>query len=353
MDKLRFLWLIPALLLLLCVQSYVCEGNSQDISSSEVLVEEKITGVNFTGPSKVLTENPFGSYEEVGAEWTSVIPYGFSHVGNPKVNYNIEWQWWGERKAGVVQLIAYAKEKGLKVMLKPQVWVINQGWPGEYTFNGSKTKWREWGESYEEYIMSMAHIADSMDVELFCIATEYKMAVKEYPSYWPKLIEKVRAIYDGELTYAANWDSYEAVKFWDKLDYIGVDAYFPLDDAKTPSVETLEKAWRRPASSIYTCHKKYKKPVLFTEYGYMSADYSTWKHWEINEDGLNTIPNMQVQVNGYEALYRTFWDKPWFAGGFLWKWHHYHDKAGGETHKSFTPQNKPVTKTIKAWYTKP
>ena len=30
------------------------------------------------------------------------------------------------------------------------------------------------------------------------------------------------------------------VTFWDELDFIGIDAYFPLSDKKSPTIEDLE-----------------------------------------------------------------------------------------------------------------
>ena len=35
------------------------------------------------------------------------------------------------------------------------------------------------------------------------------------PKYWYHLIEKIKAIYSGQLTYAENWDSYQTVPFFD------------------------------------------------------------------------------------------------------------------------------------------
>jgi hypothetical protein len=57
------------------------------------------------------------------------------------------------------------------------------------------------------------------------------------PEYWSQLIKKIKKIYSGN--YAANWDDFDKVPFWNELDYIGIDAYFPLSDATTPSVLEL------------------------------------------------------------------------------------------------------------------
>ena len=83
----------------------------------------------------------------------------------------------------------------------------------------------------------MAKIADSLGVEMLCIGTEWKSAVRERPQFWSNVIDSVRKVYQGKLTYAANWDDYDDVPFWSKLDYIGVNAYWPLAKTKTPTID--------------------------------------------------------------------------------------------------------------------
>ncbi len=59
---------------------------------------------------------------------------------------------------------------------------------------------------------------------------------------WPLSLKQT---YHGKLTYAANWDDYKKFPFWEKLNYIGVDAYFPLSSDKIPSVNSLQKSWKK------------------------------------------------------------------------------------------------------------
>jgi len=96
--------------------------------------------------------------------------------------------------------------------------------------------------------------------------------------------------------------------------------------------------------------EKYQKQVLFTEYGYRSVDYSGKEPWKY--DRSMTEVNLEAQVNASRALYDTFWDKDWFAGGFIWKWFINYEKSGGKDNNQFTPQNKPIEKVIKTYYSK-
>ena len=44
------------------------------------------------------------------------------------------------------------------------------------------------------------------------------------------LIAELRTLYPGLLTYSANWDEAQDVLFWDQLDLIGINAFYPLAD---------------------------------------------------------------------------------------------------------------------------
>ena len=147
------------------------------------------------------------------------------------------------------------------------------------------------------------------------------------------------------LTYAANWDNFEMISFWTKLDYIGIDAYYPLSAGDTPSVKELVQAWQPHLDKMEELSQRVNRPVIFTEYGYRSMDQAAYKQWEIDQE--QAVPNMEAQKNSYAALYEAVSDREWYEGGFLWKWFANHKEAGGENHIGFTPQNKPTTDIIK------
>ena len=86
--------------------------------------------------------------------------------------------------------------------------------------------------------------------------------------YWQKIIKEIRKIYKGKLTYAANWDEFKRVAFWKDLDFIGIDAYFPLSNKKSPTIAEYELGWKLHKSEILKVQKQFNKPVIFTEFGY-------------------------------------------------------------------------------------
>ena len=310
-------------------------------------MSKKVHGINLEAPRNPIETHDLLPVLEMNAEWVSVIPYAFIDPMDPRVQFHYHQLWWGEGMEGATATIQMAQKLGMKVMLKPHVWVRGQGWAGDFLVDTEK-KWRLWEETYRDYIITYARLADSLEVELFCIGTEFRQAVKQRHRYWDQLVEQARSVYNGKITYAANWDNYENVTFWTKLDYIGIDAYFPLCERKTPTIESIKEGWRPLETALKSFSERYDKRILFTEYGYRSMDYTADGHWKYDEDTL--MVNNEAQNNAYTGLYQALWDKSWFAGGFLWKWHLQDPNRPGRRSKEFTPQNKPVMKTIKKKY---
>ena len=195
-------------------------------------------------------------------------------------------------------------------------------------------------------------IADSMKVGLFCIGTEVKASVRKRPHFWFALIKKIRANYKGKLTYASNWDNYQNIPFWKELDFIGVDAYFPLCETQTPSIAELKKAWQPVVNQLESYHCKMQKPIVFTEFGYLSVDGCAHKTWELESKVHQMDLNEIAQANAYNALFSTFWEKDWWGGGFLWKWFPNNQGHEGYFNKDYTPQGKKAAKILTDWYGK-
>ena len=310
--------------------------------------EAKINGVSFVAHRDSITQKNVNPLLNVNANYAAIMPFGvIKDLAHPEVSYGAERQWFGETKVGGKQYVKALKKDNIKIMLKPQLWV----WRGEFTgFITMKTEadWQTLEETYSKYILDFAQVAQDSNTEIFCIGTELEKFVEQRPEYWHKLIQEVRAIYKGKLTYAANWNEYLKTPFWDQLDYIGIDAYFPVSDSKTPTVEECLKGWVKHKESIKQFADKYEKPILFTEFGYRSVDYAGKAPWTV--DRIEEKVNLEAQVNTTKALFETFWKEDWFAGGFVWKWFINHDKVGGLENNRFTPQNKPAETVIKEHY---
>ncbi len=305
----------------------------------------KINGISFVAPPQPATSSCFALVKNTGANQVAIVPYAFVRPGEPTVHFNSPRQWYGERPEGIAQSIALARQHQLKIMLKPQIWAMGT-FTGHLTFN-SEAGWRSFENSYAHYLLTFARMADSLEVEMLCMGTELCSFVRQRPAFWAALIKQVRQQYSGQLTYAANWDTYQQFPHWQKLDYIGIDAYFPLSGEKTPDVASLKKAWQPHLRQISALQEVTGRPVLFTEFGYRNTDFATAKPWN-SEKGLPL--NMQAQVNAYHAIFDIFWPEEWFAGGFLWKWFSQEHRQLPLDNTSFSPQNKPAQQTLSRFY---
>ncbi|MFH4964840.1 glycoside hydrolase TIM-barrel-like domain-containing protein [Gaetbulibacter sp. M235] len=306
---------------------------------------EKINGVGYVASKDSISSKHIKPILYVHANYASVMPFGFiREVSHPEIQYNSSRQWFGETQAGVRQYILELKKEGIKIMMKPQIWV----WRGEFTGEIKMTNENDWKileASYTKFILDYAGVAQKTKVEIFCIGTELESFVKERPEYWKYLITQIRNVYHGKLTYAANWNEYNKTPFWDDLDYIGIDGYFPISDLKTPSIEDCKLGLERWKTEIKGYYDTYKKPILFTEFGYRSVDFTGKEPWRSDRD-MNSV-NLDAQANALNAFFEMFWQEDWVAGGFIWKWHHNHEHAGGKDNSRFTPQNKPAEMIMK------
>ncbi len=105
---------------------------------------------------------------------------------------------------------------------------------------------------------------------------------------WSEVIARARAAYSGRLTYAANFDQYGEVGFWQELDLLAINAYFPLRDrllegaSEAELEETLRRGWRRVLAEIDDLRAAAGVPdhrVLFSELGYTARANSTLEPW--------------------------------------------------------------------------
>jgi hypothetical protein len=137
-----------------------------------------------------------------------------------------------------------------------------------------------------ETLRNWARITGFQDSSDPLTAIRYRQENLE--KYWRTLIRKVRAVYSGRLTYAANFDQYQEVGFWDALDLIGINAYFPLRtlkdrDAEGPELyDVLLDSWRTVLNR-YTSFREENElgsmPVLLTEIGYTRRRRATLAPW--------------------------------------------------------------------------
>ncbi len=308
---------------------------------------EKIKGVAFVAPRDSLADTTYLPVKKINAGWVALMPYGHTREGAADFVYaqDNDWKWWGESPRGVAHCVRMAHEQGLKVMLKPHMWVGRGTFTGHFDL-ATEAEWQTFEKGFGAYLLEFARVAESTDVELYCIATEMQTFVKKRPQFWFQIIRDIKKIYKGKLTYAENWDVYQEVPFWNELDFIGIDAYFPLSDAQSPDLTSLKNGWEPHLKALGRYSAKVQKPILFTEFGYMSSDFSARRPWETDRDRPENQP---LQARTYEAFFEEVWPQDWMAGGFVWKWFP-NLRSGDRAHDPFSPQNKEAESVLERYY---
>lgn len=307
-----------------------------------------VRGVSFVGCPKPSDSTDFLDVKRLHANYVALMPFAYAEEGNPELEYQISagWQWWGESPLGIRTCIELARNQGIESMIKPQLWIGHGSYTGHFELK-TENQWKEFEKGYSEWILFFAKLAEEKHVPLFCIGTELDKWTELRPAFWLQLISEIRSVYHGKLTYACNWDCLKKIPFWTKLDFIGVDAYFPLVNSKTPQVDSLLLAWKPIVDDLHSYSDSLNRKILFTEWGYRSVDYCAQRPWEFHED---TPPNPVAQENCYKALMESCCNKHWFAGGFVWKW--FPESNRGDRHSSdeYSPQDKPAEELlIECW----
>ena len=284
---------------------------------------------------------------EANVEWVAIITWWFQeNLTSTQIYPHLDYTPTNESLKHAVQR---AHELGMKVMLKPMVDTEDARNYPRWKISPSP----EWFASYRAFISFHAQFAQENGVELLCVGCEFKTTENDSAS-WLQIISEVRNHYSGPLTYAATFDSYKNITWWNGLDYVGIDAFFPLTNKTDPTLEELKQAWNRTANDIESWHSSMGKPILFTEIGYRSGDGNNKEPW----NWTATLElDLQEQYDCYLAAFKILWDKPWFYGFYWWIWESYpnvalpnYDKAYNQTLTDFTPQNKPAQRVISCWY---
>lgn len=290
-------------------------------------------GVNFTAEfpasyGSAASRRMLKSLPSYGINAIALVPYGWVSLNPPRIRLEGHHGW--ERDAGIADLAALAHARGMKVFLKPAVWRAD-----DIQFTNEQDR-PAWFRQYGVFLQHYARLAVSIHADLFCVGGEF-VHLSRYDSEWRTLIAQVRAIYPGPLIYAANFGGeFEHIQFWDALDAIGLQEYYPVP-ADLSMASVLAK--------VEAVQRKFKRPVVFTEVGIPSLAGANTEPWN---DRLQAPISLSLQKKYYEAIFRAFYRKPWFEGMYWWKVGT--NGYGGPTDRSHTPWGKPAMNVLRRWY---
>lgn len=328
------------------------------IASTESSPSEKLRGMTIScqswgwewGTDEMV--DTMGELKELGVNWIAIHPYaGIKADGSITARHiNLDSDS-GEQEdlSWLTRPIAEAHKLDMKIMIKPHIayWGSNFSWRGDIVFD-TEEQWERFFTDYEKWIVRIAQICK--DADALVVATELDKT-NHREQNWRQVIKAVRSNFKGTLTYASNWDKYQTVNFWDDLDVIGIQAYFPLlelpeilqqmdtgnkpvphyrrdhrldelpetDIPVQPTVLDLDAAWLRIMAEVENFSKQVgNKPVVFTELGYNCSILAPYTPWDSRSGGKQAE---EIQTQCLAAALRAIEnDSTVVVGVFLWKW---------------------------------
>jgi hypothetical protein len=254
--------------------------------------------------------------------------------------------------------IRAAQEAGLDILLKPHVDPLDGIWRAFL----DPTDPAAWFASYQSMLVNYAKIAQEAGLKTMSIGTELvSMTGANYRAEWVDIIDAVREVFDGKLTYSAEWGEATTLSFWDELDIIGIDGYFPLSlKDESPSVSELKFSWMHPSTNegisdklgglspvdfLHDLSEQYGKKVMFTEIGFRPIEGAATSpgDWEMNGKFSE-----KAQTNLYKALFDVFGSQggDWFSGFYIWD----RRAENEEGPKDYHTEGRAAQKIIDLWY---
>ena len=197
-----------------------------------------------------------------------------------------------------------------------------------------------WFDSYWQFLQPWARLAEMTGPPLFVLGTEFD-ATLAHGALWHELIGKVRQVYSGALVYAISWDHTADVPFWQDLDYVGVDAFFPVTQRNNPSREEILSGWQPWLQQLEQLHNRTGKQLLLTEIGYRSIDGAGIHPYRFDNPGR---VDPQEQADLYWAALEAIKDAGFIDGIAWWNW--LASGAGGPNDRDYTPFGKPAEQVL-------
>jgi hypothetical protein len=254
-----------------------------------------------------------GELKQLGAGWVAIHPY--AEIG---ADGSVRpWRFGdGEPPAHLVRPIEIAHALDMKILITPHLahWGSPFGWRGEIAFERPE-HWRRFWADYERWIVWLAGVTRAADG--FVVGSELDRTL-DHATHWRGLIAAVRASTPAPLTYAANWSDFERVTFWDALDAIGIQAYFPLADRPAASESAIRDGWEAWMRRLAGYSARHARPILFVELGYNRSLEAAVRPWDPrSDDGPEAAAQQELCLRvALGAIER----EPSVLGAFLWKW---------------------------------
>ena len=248
----------------------------------------------------------------------------------------------------VTRTVAQARALGMRAVLFPIVRLESPA-PGEWRGSLQPIDAAAWWRSYSRLLLRYATLARRAGAAGLCIGSELGTLDRAgQAGRWKQLAAAVRARFRGRLVYSANWDHFREVGLWDAVDVMGLSAYFELAPAGAgPAPDAaLEARWRTLRAELEGFANARRKPLVFTEVGYLSQRGAA--AWPWKEEAAEPV-DLEEQLRCYRAFMRTWAGAPALEGVFFWNWYGW----GGARSAGYTPRGKPAAEEISRWFRTP
>jgi hypothetical protein len=306
---------------------------------------------NSTDMGTPMSDQQLMSIQQLGGNTVALDVYDFT-PSSTSTSIAPDTNRYSPTMASVQHAINEIHSLGMNVVLKPMIDLEDGSWRG--FINPAAGDVNTWFTNYQSFIDGYANLAQqniNNGVTMLSVGCELN-GMEQYSSNWTNLISNVRSIYNGKLTYSANWSSttinnqqaggYQNISWWNKLDEIGIDAYFPLTNTNNPTETQLQNAWKGIANNIknWRTSQNLAQNVLFTEAGYQATDGAN----ESPAGASGSTPDLQEQADCYQALLSVMSPQSWFDGSLFWSWEP--NSSATELARGFTPEDKPATLAV-------
>jgi hypothetical protein len=277
---------------------------------------------------------------EMGATWVSVTPFGRVSGLHPlgiDMSFEAPYE---ENRAAIVRFVRAAHERGLRVMLVPHLWVESGEWRALID-PGSDEAWAAWAGDYERFVVAWAEASRDAGVDMMSVGVELRswVTTARVASFEP-IIEHVRSVYPGLLTYSANWDDAADTLLWDDVDLVGINAFYPLTDKEGATLPVLLQGGRRVAMDVEGLAEATRKPVVLTEIGYTTRRDPALHPWEWPDGMKDVVIDQDAQAAALTAIAAPFLDSRDCAGFFVWRFYADPDDVSQEAEWGFSPRGK-------------
>ncbi|MEZ4470935.1 MAG: hypothetical protein R3F60_09065 [bacterium] len=233
-----------------------------------------------------------------------------------------------------------ARRLGLRVAVLP-ILHLQARPPGVWRGTLKPRDPARWWAAYERFITHYARLSAGR-AELFAVGSEL-VSMERDAVRWRALIARVRGLFPGQLTYSANWDHVEPIRFWGALDVIGVSVYWPLARAPGASEDAMAATGLRFSRALSSFARRQGKPFVLTELGFPAHAEGAVRPWD---HGLRGRAAPAAQGLAWRAAYRAWHDAPGLAGLYAWNWF----GVGGAGDVGYSPRQREAEGVLRWWF---